>query len=254
MQQLDFYSLKVRFDKNLIFFDKNQFITIITTYHKIIYINMVTVVWKTSKMITLPKTFVPLTASNMGEIYYESLPKTLRLNEFFKIFTDHYVTKINDIIGAEISVDKNDMYDEVLVFQLNSDHIELLNYPIFTLVSREEEEGFEYMKDANRILKLFKMNYFGKKEDQIFNTPILLENAPGTEFDIMIVIGGKNSSNTKQLHSICLENCSDSYLIENENELNDSWFLNKKLCGVTAGASTPDWIIQQVINKIESNE
>lgn len=139
-------------------------------------------------MITLPKTFVPLTASKMGEIYYESLPKTLRLNEFFKIFTDHYVTKINDIIGAEISVDKNDMYDEVLVFQLNSDHIELLNYPIFTLVSREEEEGFEYMKDANRILKLFKMNYFGKKEDQIFNTPILLENAPGTEFDIMIVI------------------------------------------------------------------
>lgn len=149
---------------------------------------MVTVVWKTSKVIALPKTFAPLTASKMGEIYYESLPKSLRLNEFFKIFTDHYVSKINDIISNEISTDKNDMYDEVLVFQLNSDHIELLNYPIFTLVSREEEEGFEYMKDANRILKLFKMNYFWKKEDQIFNTPILLENAPGTEFDIMIVI------------------------------------------------------------------
>jgi 4-hydroxy-3-methylbut-2-enyl diphosphate reductase len=35
----------------------------------------------------------------------------------------------------------------------------------------------------------------------------------------MIVIGGKSSSNTKQLHSICLENCADSYLIENEQEL-----------------------------------
>jgi 4-hydroxy-3-methylbut-2-enyl diphosphate reductase len=42
--------------------------------------------------------------------------------------------------------------------------------------------------------------------------------------------------------------------IANENELNNSWFINKKLCGVTAGASTPDWIIQQVIDKIESNE
>ena len=40
----------------------------------------------------------------------------------------------------------------------------------------------------------------------------------------MIVIGGKNSSNTKQLHSICLENCLDSYLIENETELENSWF------------------------------
>lgn len=68
----------------------------------------------------------------------------------------------------------------------------------------------------------------------------------------MIVIGGKNSSNTKQLHSICLENCTNSYLIENETELDNLWFLNKKLCGVTAGASTPDWIIQQVVDKIES--
>ncbi|MCG3716792.1 4-hydroxy-3-methylbut-2-enyl diphosphate reductase, partial [Aliarcobacter butzleri] len=59
-------------------------------------------------------------------------------------------------------------------------------------------------------------------------------------------------SNTKQLHSICLENCPDSYLIENENELKNAWFLNKKLCGVTAGASTPDWIIKQVIDKIKS--
>ena len=68
----------------------------------------------------------------------------------------------------------------------------------------------------------------------------------------MIVIGGKNSSNTKQLHSICLENCPDSYLIENELELDFTWFNNKKLCGITAGASTPDWIIQQVVDKIKT--
>ncbi len=61
----------------------------------------------------------------------------------------------------------------------------------------------------------------------------------------------KNSSNTKQLHSICLENCQNSYLIENVQELDKNWFLEKKLCGITAGASTPDWIIQQVVNEIE---
>lgn len=72
------------------------------------------------------------------------------------------------------------------------------------------------------------------------------------EVDVMIVIGGKNSSNTKQLHSICLENCTDSYLIENKNELNTQWFKNKTLCGITAGASTPDWIIQEVVNEIQA--
>ena len=68
--------------------------------------------------------------------------------------------------------------------------------------------------------------------------------------DIMVVIGGKNSSNTKQLHNICKEFCKDSFLIENEKEIDFNWFKNKKLCGVTAGASTPDWIIQKVIGKI----
>jgi len=69
--------------------------------------------------------------------------------------------------------------------------------------------------------------------------------------DIMIVIGGKNSSNTKQLFSICKNLCKDSYHIENESELDKSWFENKKHCGISAGASTPDWIIQNVVSKIK---
>ncbi|RAX58858.1 4-hydroxy-3-methylbut-2-enyl diphosphate reductase [Helicobacter monodelphidis] len=72
------------------------------------------------------------------------------------------------------------------------------------------------------------------------------------EVEVMIIVGGKNSSNTKQLLSICQEHCDDSYLIEDENELQEEWFLHKKICGVTAGASTPDWIIQNVVAKIEA--
>lgn len=71
------------------------------------------------------------------------------------------------------------------------------------------------------------------------------------EVDIMIIVGGKNSSNTKQLLSICLEHCQDSYLIEDESELDPQWFTNKKTCGVTAGASTPEWIIERVVRTIE---
>ncbi|WP_297574642.1 4-hydroxy-3-methylbut-2-enyl diphosphate reductase [uncultured Campylobacter sp.] len=70
--------------------------------------------------------------------------------------------------------------------------------------------------------------------------------------DVMIVVGGKNSSNTKQLFLISKQFCKDSYHIENELELKKEWFIGKNLCGISAGASTPDWIIQKVIKQIES--
>ena len=70
--------------------------------------------------------------------------------------------------------------------------------------------------------------------------------------DVMIIIGGKNSSNTKQLLLISQNFCKNSYLIANENELKKEWFLNKEICGITAGASTPEWIIKKVVKKINT--
>ncbi len=96
------------------------------------------------------------------------------------------------------------------------------------------------------------------KEVRVFNTicNATFENQDAAaelakEADVMIVIGGKHSSNTKQLHSICSNYCTDSYLIENENELNPQWFEGKSLCGISAGASTPDWIVQNVVKKLK---
>ena len=97
-----------------------------------------------------------------------------------------------------------------------------------------------------------------RKEIRVFNTicNATFENQDAAaelakDADVMIVIGGKHSSNTKQLHSICKRDCDDSYLIENEKELESSWFDDKALCGISAGASTPDWIVQNVIDKIQ---
>ena len=96
------------------------------------------------------------------------------------------------------------------------------------------------------------------KEVRVFNTicNATFENQDAASelakrADVMIVIGGRHSSNTKMLHSISQKDCDDSYLIENENELKAEWFKNKILCGISAGASTPDWIVQNVIKKIE---
>jgi 4-hydroxy-3-methylbut-2-enyl diphosphate reductase len=97
------------------------------------------------------------------------------------------------------------------------------------------------------------------KEVRVFNTicNATFENQDAVrklakEADVMIVIGGKNSSNTKQLQSIALNAGIDSYHIEGADDLEPSWFDGKELCGISAGASTPDWIIQQVIEAIEA--
>jgi len=97
-----------------------------------------------------------------------------------------------------------------------------------------------------------------RKEIRVFNTicNATFENQDAAselakDADVMIVIGGKHSSNTKQLHSISQRDCQESYLIENESELEPSWFDEKELCGISAGASTPDWIVQNVIDKIQ---
>ena len=96
------------------------------------------------------------------------------------------------------------------------------------------------------------------KEVRVFNTicNATFENQEAVrklskKADVMLIIGGKNSSNTKQLFSISKDNCQDSYHIEDETELDFEWFKDKKLCGISAGASTPDWIIQKVIDVIE---
>ncbi|SFV57079.1 4-hydroxy-3-methylbut-2-enyl diphosphate reductase [hydrothermal vent metagenome] len=98
------------------------------------------------------------------------------------------------------------------------------------------------------------------KEVRIFNTicNATFENQEAVrklakKADVMIVIGGKNSSNTKQLFSISKENCINSYHIEDEIEIESEWFNDKTLCGISAGASTPDWIIQNVINSIKKS-
>ena len=66
--------------------------------------------------------------------------------------------------------------------------------------------------------------------------------------DLMIVIGGRHSSNTNKLFSICSENCKATYLIETADELKDIDFSGAEKVGVVAGASTPAGIIKEVIS------
>lgn len=71
--------------------------------------------------------------------------------------------------------------------------------------------------------------------------------------DCMIVIGGRHSSNTKKLFDICAKLCPNTFHIETVSELPKS-VLDRNAIGVTAGASTPEWIIKEVISIMSEEE
>ena len=71
--------------------------------------------------------------------------------------------------------------------------------------------------------------------------------------DIMLVIGGKESSNTHKLYTLCREECSDTRWIESTIDLTTDFPDNAKSIGITAGASTPDGIITEVLKTMEEN-
>ena len=70
------------------------------------------------------------------------------------------------------------------------------------------------------------------------------------QVDLMIVIGGFNSSNTKKLVHVCTEKGVEAHHIESFHQLNQEWFIGKQHVGITAGTSTPEDIINQVHSEI----
>ncbi len=68
--------------------------------------------------------------------------------------------------------------------------------------------------------------------------------------DLMIVVGGKHSSNTTKLYNICKKNCK-TYFIENSNDISMNKLRGSTYIGITAGASTPAIIIEEVKQKME---
>jgi 4-hydroxy-3-methylbut-2-enyl diphosphate reductase len=70
------------------------------------------------------------------------------------------------------------------------------------------------------------------------------------EVDVMFVIGGKNSSNTTKLYQIAKEVNPRTYHIESKDEIEPDWLKNSETVGITAGASTPQWVIEEVVNHL----
>jgi 4-hydroxy-3-methylbut-2-enyl diphosphate reductase len=71
------------------------------------------------------------------------------------------------------------------------------------------------------------------------------------QVDVMLIIGGKNSSNTTKLYQISKSVNPRSYHIESKEEIEPEWFLGANSVGITAGASTPKWVIDEVVEHLD---
>ena len=74
------------------------------------------------------------------------------------------------------------------------------------------------------------------------------------QVDIMVIVGGNNSANTRNLTAVSESLGTPTYQVETPDELAPAWFSNVQVAGVVAGASTPEWIIKEVVVAMENME
>jgi 4-hydroxy-3-methylbut-2-enyl diphosphate reductase len=136
---------------------------------------------------------------------------------------------------------------------ISSDEIPILNKKI-GIIEQTTQPMSKVKEIMNKIIN--SLNEF--EEIRIFNTlcnftfkRLQATKKVAKEVDLMIVVGGKNSANTTQLANLCKKIGVTTYHIEDAKEIDKEWVISVKKIGVTAGASTPQWIIDEVIEKIK---
>ncbi len=179
-----------------------------------------------------------------------------------------YVTKPQDICeqmskeGYSIVIFGDEMHPEIRGVKSYAKQGAVVINSIGDLDGIKLSEKIALVAQTTRKIEEYQkiVAYFIEKhrEVRVFNTicNATLDNQDAVlklakHTDIMIIIGGKNSSNTKQLFNIAKEYCTDSYHIESQEDIDKSWFKEKQYCGISAGASTPEWIIQDIVRTIE---
>jgi 4-hydroxy-3-methylbut-2-enyl diphosphate reductase len=183
-----------------------------------------------------------------------------------------FVKRIHTVVDAESSSGKH----IIVVGSAKHPEVEGIvsyaNGPVYVIESPEEARKF----DQNRELEytLVAQTTFNRKKFQetveIFKNNGYNINVVSTicnatderqseaeniakKADVMIVIGGASSSNSRKLYEICAKECADTYFIQTLDDLHLELPKEVKIVGITAGASTPKNIIEEVQNYVRTN-
>lgn len=141
--------------------------------------------------------------------------------------------------------------NQAIVFERPED-IPEKKYKKVGLISQTTQKPEVFKRSVERLLPLC-------EELRVFNTICQTTTVRQREakelakkVDVMIVLGGKMSANTKKLAEICKEELENTYHVETVKDLKKSWFKGVKKVGITAGASTPKEHIKEVIEFLEN--
>jgi 4-hydroxy-3-methylbut-2-en-1-yl diphosphate reductase len=185
-----------------------------------------------------------------AEIIDATCPYVAKAQELAKQLSNegYSVCIMGNASHPEVKAIKSYIEGEVFIIENDTELPEKF-FPRLGLISQTTKRLEDFQNVASKLLPK-------AKELRIVNTICSATSvrqqatmALALESDIMIVIGGFNSSNTKMLAKIC-HNIIETQHIETAVELQGHWFIGKHKIGLTAGASTPDWIIVNVYNEI----
>jgi 4-hydroxy-3-methylbut-2-enyl diphosphate reductase len=116
-----------------------------------------------------------------------------------------------------------------------------------TLNAEEYEEVVRVIESANPNTSRADTICYATKENQ----EAARELAGDSEVQLVLVIGGKHSANTRHLHDICARK-KPSHLIQGAEDIDPAWLAGVECVGITAGASTPDYVVDEVEGKLRA--
>ena len=151
--------------------------------------------------------------------------------------------EVKGVISFADNIQIFESYEEAKKLKIDLDKTYLLSTQT-TLNKKKFEEIKKYFKENYKNVVIF---------DKICGATAVRQKAVedlATKVEVMIIVGDTKSSNTKKLYEISKKLNDNSYLVENEKQLDLSIFRGKEVVGITAGASTPEETIMNIEKKI----
>lgn len=177
-------------------------------------------------------------------VVHNNIKKHLELN-----YTILYIgTKGHPEAEGVLGIDDN------IILISNKDDLDNINISGNIFVTNQTTLSLYDIKETFKIIKDKYPNAI--IDDKICNATTLRQKAVmNQKAQLCIVVGDTSSSNSKKLQLVSEKYANvKSYLVEDENDLNKDWFKNINTVSITSGASTPDDVTQNVINKIKEYE
>jgi len=213
------------------------------------------------------KTLV-ITAHGMGPMIYElakdkgfdlidtTCPRVLKVQRLAKIFFDKMSQIV--IIGEKDHKEVkgiNEWAKKAAIFVENEEQLQKINLDAKKniVVLSQTTQDQDFVKYASDTIK----NKYPKVE--VFDSICMTTHHRQTEVkqmagesDVMVVIGAPESANSNRLWEISERVNKNTYFVERADQLKKEWFLSCKKVGISAGASTPSWVIDDIIDYIKS--